>query len=35
MKGSSLCIRTYIHLDKITLCVVDKANGHVSQNVSA
>jgi transposase len=28
MKGSTLCIGADVHLDKITLCVVDKANGH-------
>jgi transposase len=28
MKGSTLCVGGDVHLDKITLCVVDKADGH-------
>jgi transposase len=28
MKDSTLCIGADVHLDKITLCVVDKADGH-------
>jgi transposase len=28
MKGSTLCIGTNVHLDKITLCVLDEADGH-------
>jgi transposase len=28
MKGSTLCVGADVHLDKIALCVVDKANGH-------
>ncbi len=28
MKGSTLCVGADVHLDKITLCVVDTADGH-------
>ena len=28
MKGSTLCVGADVHLDKITLRVVDKADGH-------